>query len=152
MSRINPSLAYRVKYFLWGDGRWAEQSWWRRAWVTAWGWVFDTLWESWLRPHVTPRRWERGLHQLHEHMRIPSRVNAFLMKQDDGSYVVHLIEDGGPWDLCCLQADDLASAKTEAMDQLHYWKAEAGSWSREGRLVVMWHERSPTTLDRTYTA
>jgi len=146
------SLAHRIKYLAW-NGRWNEQAQWRRWWVRTWDWFFNRVWGTWIRPHVFPRRWEREHHALNETLRIPQRVNAFLI-EEDGRYCAHLIEDGGPWDLCCLagQPDTLEETQEEVTRMLKYWAKKAGTWSRDGTYTVMWKHRKPTAEDRTYTS
>lgn len=119
-------------------------------WFRATHWFKSILWRSWLRPHLRPRTWERELRDFHATMRVPPLINGFLI-EDHGPVVVHLIERDGPWDLCCLQGDTIEDAKREAMETLQYWADEAGTWSRSGSYSVLWHEREPTSEDKTYS-
>ena len=142
------NIRYRVQYLFHNKLRHRELSFWRKWWVNFWEWSFRK-WKEWIYPHLMPRTYFQETYEFYLRLRVPPHLNGFVFGDDTEGYCVHVVEQGGPWDLCCFQGDTADEAWQEMVDELTYWAKEAGTVGENWTIVR--HDHEPTSYDQTFT-
>ncbi|NIR76739.1 MAG: hypothetical protein GWN53_17055 [Gammaproteobacteria bacterium] len=146
----NLSLITRIKHSIHND-RFRNLSWWRRWMIRALDYLENRVWATWIYPHLRPRTWYKRRRDFWKGQAVPPRINAFLWGSEEGGYCVHLIEDNGPWAVCCGSGWTEEEAKESAHDILGIWQENAGLRYPEQGYTLIWKDRKPTNTDRAYT-
>lgn len=141
------NITYRIIYAAHNKLHHRELSAWRRVWIASWGWIFNH-WRWWVYPHLMPRTWLRSEYRFLLGMRIPPQIHGYVVKDGD-CYLGQVIEDNGPWSMCCFMEDTEEECKETVLHFIREWAERAGTmgdgWS------IQWHDRLPTSADKAYT-